>query len=241
MKSLRLNILTLVVAGYAQGATNVIIQSSSPDIDGNGTVGDDITGNLTAASSGFVTSIVTGTAVQNLLATSNLSIAAMRNITQNAALSWVSGRSLSYTATDPTGSVIFNSSISAGNGQLIVSAPGSITVNGSIMASLDSYFEGNSMTISTNTLSFTAGTTPLVNGAFFDILRANTIAFTNPGGPPSLNLPALSSGLSWDTSEWVSSGNLRIIPEPSSILLGLLGFTALFRRSRYSVSGSDCN
>jgi autotransporter-associated beta strand protein len=48
-----------------------------------------------------------------------------------------------------------------------------------------------------------------------------------------LNLPALSGGLFWDTSKFLSSGTVFVVPEPSRMLLLFLGlFGLLFRRRR---------
>ena len=52
------------------------------------------------------------------------------------------------------------------------------------------------------------------------------------GGTPSFDLPALSGDLAWDTSSFLSTGSLSVIPEPSTWLLGSLAALGLLRRSR---------
>jgi hypothetical protein len=46
------------------------------------------------------------------------------------------------------------------------------------------------------------------------------------------NLPILSGGLAWDTSRFVTTGAIAVIPEPSRALLMLFGLMALFFRRR---------
>jgi len=48
-----------------------------------------------------------------------------------------------------------------------------------------------------------------------------------------VNLPSLSAGLGWDTSRFLQTGALGVVPEPSRALLLFLGvFGLLFRRRR---------
>lgn len=53
-------------------------------------------------------------------------------------------------------------------------------------------------------------------GNVFNILDGTTTGTFN-----TFSFPALSPGLSWDTSDLYSLGNLKIIPEPSAALLAL--------------------
>ena len=46
------------------------------------------------------------------------------------------------------------------------------------------------------------------------------------------NLPTLTGGLAWDTSRFVTTGAIAVVPEPSRALLLLFGFMALFFRRR---------
>ncbi len=46
------------------------------------------------------------------------------------------------------------------------------------------------------------------------------------------DLPSLGLGLSWDTTQFMSSGAIAVVPEPSRVLLLLLGLAGLFFRRR---------
>jgi autotransporter-associated beta strand protein len=46
------------------------------------------------------------------------------------------------------------------------------------------------------------------------------------------NLPTLSGGLAWDTSRFVTTGAIAVVPEPGRALLMLFGLMALFFRRR---------
>jgi len=45
-------------------------------------------------------------------------------------------------------------------------------------------------------------------------------------------LPTLGSGLAWDTTRFVTTGAIAVVPEPSRALLMLFGLMALFFRRR---------
>ncbi len=64
-----------------------------------------------------------------------------------------------------------------------------------------------------------------VLGDFFNILDGTT-----SGAFSSFSFPALSPGLTWDTSDLYTVGNLKIVPEPTTSLLLLAGVGALLRR-----------
>ena len=74
-------------------------------------------------------------------------------------------------------------------------------------------------------LSYLDGFSPSV-GDRFQILDGPTT-----GSFSVISLPALSSGLSWNTSNLYSDGTIRVVPEPSTLALlgvgvfGLLGYT----------------
>ena len=73
-------------------------------------------------------------------------------------------------------------------------------------------------------------------GDVFDVLDASAIS---GAGFDSLGLPALASGLAWDTSSLMSSGSLAItaVPEPSTVVLifaGALYAGCVARRKRRS-------
>lgn len=49
---------------------------------------------------------------------------------------------------------------------------------------------------------------------------------------PTTDLPTLSSGLFWDTSDLLVGGTISVVPEPSRMFLLMLGLTGLFLRRR---------
>ena len=65
-------------------------------------------------------------------------------------------------------------------------------------------------------------------GDTFDILDWGTLN----GAFHTVNLPSLSMGLNWDTSDLYGSGRLSVIPEPATIGLLALSSTVLLRRRR---------
>lgn len=68
-----------------------------------------------------------------------------------------------------------------------------------------------------------------VVGDLFDLTTTN---FT---GATLGTLPTLSGGLTWDTSDFISEGILRVVPEPQTITLlmgSLLGLAAIYRKRR---------
>ena len=65
-------------------------------------------------------------------------------------------------------------------------------------------------------------------GDTFDLFDAGALA----GNFDDVNLPALSGGLTWDDSQLSTNGQLRVVPEPSAALLGLIGAAAAFARRR---------
>lgn len=67
-----------------------------------------------------------------------------------------------------------------------------------------------------------------VAGDEFDVLDFAT--FTDLGH--SLDLPTLTPGLAWDSSDFVTQGVLRVIPEPATAGLLALGLAPLIRRRR---------
>ncbi len=65
-------------------------------------------------------------------------------------------------------------------------------------------------------------------GASFDLIDAGAVA----GAFDAVNLPALGSGLSWDTSQLSANGTVSVVPEPTSATLLLCGTAFLGLRRR---------
>jgi autotransporter-associated beta strand protein len=113
---------------------------------------------------------------------------------------------------------------------------------------------------SNDLLNFTASTTSLswgtggkislnqigsayswVQGDVFNLLDWTALGDSG-NGPGSIggtfnsasdfNLPLLNGGLAWDTSRFVTTGAIAVVPEPSRALLMLFGLMALFFRRR---------
>jgi len=73
------------------------------------------------------------------------------------------------------------------------------------------------------TLDVTSLGGDFASGQVFDILDWDTLS----GTFDTVNLPALSGGLSWDTSRLYTTGELTVVPEPSTIALLILGTLSL--------------
>lgn len=65
-------------------------------------------------------------------------------------------------------------------------------------------------------------------GDTFDILDFDLLRLA--GGFDTVNLPALGSGLAWDTSALYTTGSLTVLPEPATLSLVALGLLAAARR-----------
>jgi len=59
----------------------------------------------------------------------------------------------------------------------------------------------------------------------------------DPTNASNFDLPALSSGLTWDTTRFLATGAAAVTPEPSRMLLLMLGLMGLFFRRRRSRVG----
>jgi len=70
---------------------------------------------------------------------------------------------------------------------------------------------------------------PSAGESFEIILGATTGSFSQ------INLPALSNGLRWDTSNLYTTGTIRVVPEPSMLALlgvGVIGLAVFAARRR---------
>ena len=79
-------------------------------------------------------------------------------------------------------------------------------------------------------VSLTRGFVPRA-GNSFDILDWGSLS----GAFATLNLPALSGGLAWSTSQLYTTGVLTVIPEPATmvlLILGVAGVVGITRRIR---------
>ena len=81
------------------------------------------------------------------------------------------------------------------------------------------------------TIALIDGFVPSEND-MFDLFDAATVDAGGFDVSTDLILPGLGGGLSWDTSAFTTSGQLSVIPEPATALLGGLGLLALLRRRR---------
>jgi hypothetical protein len=87
--------------------------------------------------------------------------------------------------------------------QVIVTNGGAFIVNGALNISLINGFDP-------------------ANGDQFHLLDF-TGASSTSGVFTAVNLPALDPGLSWDTSQLLSTGYIDVVPEPSSLMLAIGG------------------
>jgi autotransporter-associated beta strand protein len=70
-------------------------------------------------------------------------------------------------------------------------------------------------------------------GDSFDLFNWGSIDTSNFDLDTDLNLPAFTSpGLSWNTSSFLTNGQINVIPEPAAALLGGIGLMFLLRRRR---------
>jgi hypothetical protein len=65
-------------------------------------------------------------------------------------------------------------------------------------------------------------------GNWFDLFDSSSLN----GTFDTINLPSLSSGLAWDTTQLYVSGQLSVVPEPSSVALIIAGASVLFALRR---------
>jgi len=140
----------------------------------------------------------------------NVSLAVNGRITISGA---INANNVSLQATGVTLSTAYHinaSSISFANNtnlSLAVSAPvSSAILNGSV-----TFGQGTAFTLTT-----TNGYDPVAGDTFQLVSGSIT-------GTPSWMLPALDPGLSWDTSQFTTTGAIDVVPEPSTISMLLLG------------------
>ncbi|MCX6875670.1 MAG: filamentous hemagglutinin N-terminal domain-containing protein, partial [Verrucomicrobia bacterium] len=129
--------------------TNLTIQLASSDLNGDGTTGDDVAGDIAAGAPG-VNSVITSGALSGLLLGTSISLAATNDITVADAVSWDSPNSLTLTAGNQ---IITNFALTnAGSGDIVLSGAGGILLNADIVTG------GNlSLTSVNNAITQTAG------------------------------------------------------------------------------------
>lgn len=83
-----LGMAVLFVIAPARAVENLTIAASGPDVNGDGEIGDDITGNLLIGQWPGVDSTITATALGSLLSSAGIRLAATNSITVNSAVAW---------------------------------------------------------------------------------------------------------------------------------------------------------
>ena len=108
-------------------------------------------------------------------------------------------------------------------GTVTIANNGYVGVSAGTEANIGDYF---------NLLDWAGALSGTPNGGTF----ATAAGVTNGGQSGDLNLPTLSAGLSWDVSQFATSGIVIVVPEPSRTVLLLIGLTALVARRRRKVA-----
>jgi hypothetical protein len=108
-------------------------------------------------------------------------------------------------------------------GTVTVANNGYVGVSAGTEANIGDYF---------NLLDWAGVLSGTTNGGTF----STAAGFINGGQSGDLNLPTLSAGLSWDVSQFATSGIVIVVPEPSRTVLLLIGLTALVARRRRKVA-----
>ena len=102
------------------------------------------------------------------------------------------------------------------------------TLYGKLISALNQNSPGNANFGGTLDVSLLDGYTPLDNTSF-DILDF----VSHTGTFATVNLPALAPGQNWDTSQLYTTGVITVVPEPTTIGLGLvLGGAMLMQRRK---------
>ncbi len=204
----------------AHGASTITIRSYSPDLNGDGTEGDDILGDLAAGDFAGANSFITSGMLAALLGGANLSISATNQIDVETSISWNSSFGLSLSAD----LISFDAGVTAsGQGGVIIDSMETIISNSRINA------PWIVLTSAVLTLRIDPIGETFKSGDSYSIFSSASISALSP----VINLPALQSGLQWDTSGLFTEGSIRVIPEPSSLVLTMLASgVMLIRRKR---------
>jgi autotransporter-associated beta strand protein len=229
-----------ILAGAGNGTTTGVIAGAltvgGPTSDGILAPGATpaAIGTLTLTSAGTALTVANGSQIQMGITTATVAadagiLGALTAANYVSASNYITNTTPSWAATSgvtpgnhdylnlTTGSISLGtrSSGTLGNGTVSITSLGGYTgVQGDVFNLLD----WQSVTMS--------GTFTAANGGNF---------FTNGGVWGDLDLPTLTSQLFWDTSAFASHGVLVVVPEPSRMLLLLVGLLGLFFRRRRRV------
>ncbi|WP_461784644.1 beta strand repeat-containing protein [Prosthecobacter sp.] len=191
-------------------------------------------GTLTLTSSGTALTVASGSQIQMGITTAT--VAADAGIL--GALTAASYVSASDYITNTTPAWAATSGVTPGNHDYLNLTAGSISLG-----------TRSSGTLGNGTVSITSlGGYTGVQGDVFNLLDWQSVTmsgtftgvnggnfFTNGGVWGDLDLPTLASQLFWDTSAFASHGVLVVVPEPSRMLLLMVGLLGLFFRRRRRV------
>jgi hypothetical protein len=123
--------------------------------------------------------------------------------------------------------------IESGNVTVPIYALGA-SVNGSLTVQMTNgqLVFGRASFSGTLNLTLPNGVIPTLGSQYqpFDILQIPHYTITNTFG--AVNLPALSPGISWDTSNLYTTGYVDVVPEPATTGLLLAGSATILRRRR---------
>ena len=224
--------------------------SLAVDQDGTSTFSGTITGTGGLSKSGVGLLILTGD--QSFTGSTNISAGELK-INGSAATSpfTVSGGILSGNGTVGTLTVASGGTLAPGNSPGLLTVNGDLTMSGTTTMELSGTIRGvggyDAIDVSGVTGSITFGgtlTVTLIDG--FNPVGGQSFDLFNWTGSSSgtfgtINLPALTGGLSWDTGALYSSGVLAIngtaIPEPSAyaaILASIALFATVYRRRKHA-------
>ena len=147
-----------------------------------------------------------------------------------------SGGTLAGSGTTGDLTVLSGGTLAPGNISDSLGVTGNLTLEGGSFSvfEIDTTGDISDLVIATGLITF-GGTLNISNiggtltiGDTFNIFDWSS----SSGTFSSVNLPGLSSGLSWDQSSLYLDGQIAVVPEARAALLGGLGFIALLRRRR---------
>ncbi len=132
---------------------DIIIAASNPDLNGDGSVGPDVIGNIAAGDFPGAVSVITATEVSNILGSASLSLAATSSITVNSAVSWAAATTLTLNAGN---SIAVNATINGGAlGSTSLISGGTINLGASVVGSIFTLNHAGALTQTAGTVSVT--------------------------------------------------------------------------------------